>query len=236
MTINKIRSNFIDTGTTPTQVAVGDHTHSGYATNDHLHTGTYANVTHPHSEYALTSHTHTGLGSNAFSWPPTYGNCDIYIAQFTKQSISDGMPTNFNINVSSGTVISFRTIGFKYNITSGYTTIEYDDYTRPIYMLINNIPFMQLTENVDTTGFYGVLIQKGLGPLNGVGVRQSFYPVYPASQLLSHLDFGTGSGIDAEVVRIIYNGVTTKLINNTHGFNNLINAGSNCSPVSYTIT
>jgi hypothetical protein len=52
MAIKKIRSSFIDTGSTSTQVAVGDHTHSDYAASSHTHTG-YAASTHTHSEFGL---------------------------------------------------------------------------------------------------------------------------------------------------------------------------------------
>jgi hypothetical protein len=54
MAIKKIRSSFIDTGATSTQVAVGDHVHTGYAAS-----------THTHSDYAASTHTHTGLGAGS---------------------------------------------------------------------------------------------------------------------------------------------------------------------------
>jgi hypothetical protein len=54
MAIKKIRSSFIDTGSTSTQVAVGDHIHSGYALTSHTH-----------SNYAASTHTHSGLGTGS---------------------------------------------------------------------------------------------------------------------------------------------------------------------------
>jgi hypothetical protein len=64
MAIKKIRSSFIDTGSTSTQVAVGDHVHSGYAASTHTHSD-YAATSHTHSDYAASSHTHTGLGAGS---------------------------------------------------------------------------------------------------------------------------------------------------------------------------